>query len=108
MSPASIRSVVVLPAPLGPSRAKISPGSQLERDIIDRDTVAEVASEMLRGQRLRSHEGEVDDGRVNGDRIRSSPASRAGGRCGLNERLVGLMRPAAWNCTVRILSPSLS
>ena len=34
MSPASMRSVVVLPAPFGPSSAKISPGGQLERHVL--------------------------------------------------------------------------
>ena len=81
---------------------------QLERDVLDRDAVAEAASEMLRGQRLGRHEGEVDGGRVNGDRIRSSPASPAGGRSERTRGCVGLTRPAALNCTVRILSPSLS
>ena len=39
MSPASMRSVVVLPAPLGPSKAKISPAVQFERHIVDRHAV---------------------------------------------------------------------
>ena len=40
-----MRSVVVLPAPLGPSRPKTSPGLSVEADVIDgvHDSAAQIA-----------------------------------------------------------------
>ena len=74
MSPASMRSVVVLPAPLGPSRAKISPAAQLERDIVDRHAIAEAARQVLRGQRVRGHEDPCrHHDHVSAGRTRSNP-----------------------------------
>ena len=48
--PASIRRVVVLPAPFGPSSAKISPCREFEREIVNRHAAVESSSEMGRGQ----------------------------------------------------------
>ena len=45
ISPASIRSVVVLPAPFGPSSATISDRAHLERDVVDDDARAEPPGE---------------------------------------------------------------
>ena len=42
-TPHSIRIVVDLPAPLGPRKPQISPGMDLERDLVDGDEVAEAA-----------------------------------------------------------------
>ncbi len=39
--PATIRSVVVLPQPLGPSRVKNSPEAELEAEVVDGDEVTE-------------------------------------------------------------------
>ena len=42
-----IRTVVVLPAPLGPSRPSTEPSGTDERDAVDGDRVAEVLDEVL-------------------------------------------------------------
>ena len=41
MSVPSVRTVVVLPAPFGPRNPKTSPLADLERDVFERDAVAE-------------------------------------------------------------------
>ena len=47
-SVASIRTVVVLPAPLGPSSDTTVPIFDLEVEIVDRDEIAEALREALR------------------------------------------------------------
>ena len=48
--PATIRSVVVLPQPDGPSRAKNEPGRDVEVDPVDRDEVPELLADAAQGQ----------------------------------------------------------
>ena len=43
----SILMVVVLPAPLGPRKAKISPCCDVERDVVDGGEVAELLDQVL-------------------------------------------------------------
>ena len=49
--PASDRSVVVLPAPLGPMRPTISPDETVKRQVVDRHERAVGAAEVFEGQR---------------------------------------------------------
>ena len=53
--PASIRSVVVLPQPEGPSREKNSPWCDREFDVINRDEVTELLGDPLNPDRFAAH-----------------------------------------------------
>ena len=49
ISPPSIRRIVVLPAPFGPSNATISDAAHFERDVVDDDPIAETPGQAVGG-----------------------------------------------------------
>ena len=66
-NPASIRSVVVLPQPLGPSSEKNSRRPDVEADAVDRDDLAEALHDVVEGQRDAIAGAVLDNGRIPSD-----------------------------------------
>ena len=58
-NPASMRRVVVLPAPLGPRSPKISPGLHIERGVFDGDARAEAPRQVRGGNHRRPRRASV-------------------------------------------------